>query len=157
MPKSGFYMHIEGFEGFDRSVDFDKKQVRKAMGAAGRLVVREAQALVSSGGPSGPGQYPAKRTGKLRKSIRARVSRSGFLVRIEPKTGGSVPSSDPYFAYLHYGVRKGARRSKSHKMQASGAYRIDPRANYMVDALQHRAPAVRSLLSQALAAGLRVK
>jgi hypothetical protein len=156
MPKSGFYMHIEGFEGFDRSVDFDKAQIRKAMRAAGRLVVKEAQSLVS-GGPSGPGKYPAKRTGRLRKSIKARVSRSGFLVRVEPKTGGSVPASDPYFAYLHYGVRKGASRRKDHQAQAGGAYRIAPRANYMADALQHEAPAVRSLLSQALAAGLRIK
>lgn len=157
MAKTGFYMHVEGFEGFDRTVDFDKAGVRKAMNKAGRLVVIEARKLVSKGGGSRPGEYPAKRSGRLRRSIRARVSRSGFLVRVEPKTGAGVPPSDPYFAYLHYGVRRGAKRRKDHQAQPSGPYRIEPRENYMADALQNQAPAVRSLLSAALAAGLRVK
>lgn len=163
MARSGVYMHIGGFEGFDRSADFDKREVRKAMRKAGTLVVREARKLVAKRGPSAAGDYPSRRTGALSKAIRAKVSRSGFMVRIEPKTGTSVPASDPYFAYLHYGVRRGgsktgsANRRKDHRAQRSGPYRIQPRGNYMADGLQNQAGAVRGLLSAALAAGLRVR
>ncbi|MGO4326666.1 hypothetical protein AB4Z48_17710 [Cupriavidus sp. 2TAF22] len=157
MAKSGFYVHVEGFEGFDRSIDFDKKQIRRAMRQAGALVVKDARGRVTKQGASKGGGYPSRRTGRLAKSIRAKVSRSGFLVRIEPKTGKDVPASDPYFAYLYYGVRRGATRRKDHKAQSSGPYRVQPRANYMADALEAQAGPVRNLLSAALAAGLRVK
>lgn len=157
MAKAGIHMHIDGFDGFDRSVDFDKAQIRKAMRQAGTLVVKQGRRLVTRAGPSRQGEYPAKRSGGLARSIRAKVSRSGFMVRIEPKTGGGVPPSDPYFAYLFYGVRRGASRRKDHRAQPAGPYRVAPRDNYMADALQHEAPAVRNLLSAALAAGLRVK
>jgi len=157
MAKPGFYMHVGGFDGFDRSLDFDKSQVRKAMRKAGTLVAKDARKRVSKGGRSTPGEYPGKRTGRLAKSIKAKVSRSGFLVRIEPKAGSSVPASDPYFAYLFYGVRRGAARRKDRKAQAGGPYRIKPRGNYMADALQSEGGSVRQLLSEALAKGLRVK
>jgi len=157
MKRSGFYMHIEGFEGFDRNLDFDKAQIRRGMRRAGSVVTKEARRLVSRRRVSRPGEYPGKGTGRLARSIRARVSRSGFLVKIEPKTGGDVPASDPYFVYLHYGVRRGARRRKDHKAQPAGPWRIEPRENYPADALQNRAAEVRSILGAALAAGLRVR
>lgn len=155
--KPGVYMHIEGFDGFDRSVDFDKREIRKAMRRAGSLVTKASRKKVSRKSESKAGEYPGKRLGNLAKSIRAKVSRSGFMVRIEPKAGSSIPSSAPYFAYLFYGVKRGAVRRKDHRAQSSGPYRVEPRANYMTDALDEEAPAVRNLLSAALAAGLRIR
>ena len=40
---TGIGLHIEGFEGFDRSIDFKKSKVRTAMRKAGRLVTQQAQ------------------------------------------------------------------------------------------------------------------
>lgn len=158
MARPGFYMHVEGFEGFDRAVDFDKKEIRKAMRKAGARVAKASRKLVSKGERSAPGDYPGRKTGRLAKSIRAKVSRSGFLVRIEPKTGSGIPASEPYYAYLFYGVRRGAKRRTDHKAQtASGPWRIRPRRNYMVDALEAESGAVRADLSDALAKALRVK
>jgi len=148
----GVYMHVDGFEKFDSGFDFNKREVRNAMQRAGRIVRDEARALLSRGGPSRPGEYPGRRTGKLSRAIRAKTSRSGFLVRVQPKTGAALPM--PYFAYLHYGVRRGAKRRRDRQAQPSGPYRIAPRANYMQDALQRRASDVREILSNALRAAL---
>jgi hypothetical protein len=76
------------------------------------------------------------------------------LVKIEPQKTADM--KDFYPAYLWYGVRRGAKRGKSHKKQeATGAWRIEPRENYMVDALNNSKDAVRSILKQAFAAALR--
>ncbi|WP_064577182.1 hypothetical protein [Cupriavidus gilardii] len=153
MADGAFYMHIEGFEGFDKAIDFNKRKVRAAMRKAGRLVAGQAKMNVALA--RGAEGYPAVRTGALRESIDFKLSRSGFLVRVAPKKTSAMPA--PYFVYLHYGVRRGMKRRKDHKAQPAGPWRIKPRANYMADALQDRSDQVRSLLQQALADSLEIK
>ncbi|MBR8234248.1 MULTISPECIES: hypothetical protein [unclassified Burkholderia] len=146
-------LHIDGFEGFDRKIDFKKGRIRAAMRKAGRLVAGQAQMnLALARGADG---YPRVRSGALRDSIAFKVSRSGFLVRVEPKKTEAMKA--PYFVYLHYGVRRGVRNGKGKRVHSGGGYRIKPRANYMVDALTDKSPEVRAILTAALASALEIR
>lgn len=153
MPKGAVYLHIEGFEGFDRAIDFRKAKVRAAMRKSGRLVAGQAQMNLALA--RGADNYPRVRTRALLESIDFNVSRSGFLVRVAPKRTAAM--STPYFVYLHYGVRRGAKRRKDRRAQAAGAYRIKPRANYMADALQSNEPAIRQIVTKGLQDALSIK
>lgn len=113
-------------------IDFDKRQIRKAMRRLGSDVRKEARRLVSRRAISGAGDYPGRDTGALMRSIKARVSRPGFLVRISPTRTSEM--KDFYPAFLGYGV----------------AGRIAKRKNYMTDALDNRADNVRTVLRAAL-------
>ncbi|MEX6663160.1 hypothetical protein [Pseudomonas sp. W2-17] len=153
MARPAAYLHFGEFDSYGK-LDFDKKEIRNGMRKAGVLVRAEGRKLVSKRAVSGKGQYPGMRKGRLRRSITYRVSRAGFLVKIEPQKTADM--KDFYPAYLWYGVRRGAKRGKSHKKQeATGAWRIEPRENYMVDALNNRADDVRSILKRAFAEALR--
>lgn len=149
------HVHVEGFEHFHRD-SFNKRQVRYAMRKAGRLVENRAKlnlALAGSGS-----NYPRKLRGVLRDSIKTRVSRSGFLVKVMPdKIAGMV---EYYPAYLHYGVKQGGRikgtggkrRAKGQRQsliaaRKAGDWRIAPRDNYIADALEDEASGVRAVLS----------
>lgn len=157
------HMHVEGFDQFHRE-SFDKRKVRAAMRKAGRVVATRAQLNLSLAG--GGGNYPRKISGVLRDSIKMRVSRSGFMVKVMPdKTSGM----DEYYpAFLHYGVKQGAKvrgtggkRRKAGERQAlvaarkAGGWRIAPRANYIADALEDETATVKSILSAGFAAALR--
>ncbi|WP_284214562.1 hypothetical protein [Comamonas jiangduensis] len=144
------HVHVEGFERFHRD-SFNKRQVRYAMRKAGRRVESRAKlnlALAGSGS-----NYPRKLRGVLRDSIKTRVSRSGFLVKIMPdKTAGMA---EYYPAYLHYGVtseawRSGRKPKGDGKRQTFGRsnWHVKPRNNYVADALQDEAAGVRADLSQ---------
>jgi hypothetical protein len=157
------YLHIEGFEKFDREA-FDKKKVRAGMRKVGRLVTGKAQMnLALARGNAG---YPHVRTGRLRDSVTFRVSRSGFMVKVAPKKTGDMQAFYP--AYLHYGVKQGGRvkgqsggrrarggRADLVAARRAGGWRIDPRDNYMADALQDSASDVQKILGAAFADGLR--
>lgn len=158
------YLHIEGFEKFDREA-FDTRKVRAGMRKAGRLVTGKAQMnLALARGNAG---YPRVRTGRLLNSVTFKVSRSGFMVKVAPKKTGDMQAFYP--AYLHYGVKQGGRikgrpsgsrrargaRADLVAARRAGGWRIDPRDNYMADALQDSAADVQKILGAAFADGLR--
>lgn len=157
------YLHIEGFDQFGREI-FDKKQIRKGMRRAGQLVARRAQLSLALA--RGQNNYPVSRTGRTVEAIRFKVSRAGFLVKIAPSKTPDM--KDYYPAYLHYGVKRGARvrglasgkrRAKGERaaaltQRAASGWRIAPRANYMEDALQDEKAKVQAILSAAFAAAL---
>lgn len=140
------YLHIDKFDMYGK-LDFDKKEIRKAMRMAGKEVQTVAKRLVSRKQTSKRDQYPGKRKGILQRSIKYKVSRSGFLVVIKPFKTAAM-GKDFYPAYLWYGVRRGAKRGKSHKAEASGGngWRIAPRKNYMQDALYQKQGRVKAIL-----------
>lgn len=154
------HMHIEGFDQFHRD-SFDKRKVRAAFRKAGRLLASRAQLNLALSG--GAGNYPRKVTGVLRDSIKMRVSRSGFMVKVMPdKTSGM---EEYYPAYLHYGVSRAAwlaGRQKSAKSKgkrktlenAGGTWHVKPRDNYIVDALEDENDRVRNVLAAGFAAAL---
>ncbi|CAG0966855.1 hypothetical protein MTYP_01040 [Methylophilaceae bacterium] len=120
-------------DGFSR-IDFDKKKIRAAMVVIGRSVTQEAKSLVSPRGRSRPGEMPGRQTGALRRSIKYVISRPGFLVRVAPYKTDKM-GKDFYPAFLHYGSTKN---------------NLQPRENYMTDALEKRAEATRNVLRRAL-------
>lgn len=163
------YLHVEGFDNFERDA-FDKRKIRAGMRKVGLLITQRAQMnLVLGKGQDG---YPVNRTGATVESVSFKVSRSGFLVRISPTKTSAMEEFYP--AYLHYGVKKGRKlgklapgkgKGKSNRRavgvraaavaeRAAGEWRIKPRDNYMVDALQDSSSQVQSILSAAFAAAL---
>lgn len=168
--KLGGYLHIEGWETFDREL-FNRRKVRAGFRKAGQIVAAEAKMQLILA--RGANDYPVNRTGRLVESIRAKVSRPGFMVKVAPIKTAAMPEYYP--AYLFYGVRQGARvrglakgkgRGKSNRRargerqaaiaarRATG-WRISPRANYMVSALEDTAPRVRLVLTRAFANALK--
>lgn len=135
MAKAGSWAEVNvGWEGYSR-IDFDKVKIRKAMRTVGRDVQKQARKIVARrGGVSKPGQAPSRSTGVLMRSIRAKVSKPGFLVRIAPYKTDAM-GEDFYPAYLHYGSKKN---------------NLKPRSNYMVDALETRRNQTRAILASAL-------
>lgn len=120
-------------DGFSR-IDFDKRKIRKTMQVLGRDVQKEARWLVSRRLISGAGEFPGRDTGALWRAIKYKVSKPGFLVRIQPdKTAEMGP--DFYPAFLLYG-------SKKRDLAA--------RKNYMTTALENRRDVARVALRNAL-------
>jgi len=163
------YLHLEGFDNFQRDA-FDKRKVRAGMRKIGKLVTQRAQMNLALG--KGQAGYPVNRTGATLESIKFKVSRSGFLVKIAPSKTSAMKEFYP--TYLHYGVKQGRRlgklapgkgRGKSNRRAAgaraaalsertAGAWRIRPHDNYMADALQDSSASIQSILSAAFAAAL---
>ena len=124
-------------EGFSR-IDFDKKKIRKALRIEGRAVQKLARKLVSKRILNSAGDYPAKRTGALMRSIKVKVSRPGFLVKIAPQKTAEM-GKDFYPAFLHYGSTKN---------------NLAPRKNFMTDALDARREVSRVAIIKALEGAL---
>lgn len=137
-------LHIEGWDGFDRALDFDKKQVRAGMRKAGRIVVKDARGRISGSPGSGAGDYPGMRSGRMYRAVRAKVSRSGFMVKVMPEMPAGAKGYYPGF--LYYGVRRQTTRTRSHRRQPNGPFRIAPRKNFIADALDARQGDVREVL-----------
>ncbi|WP_106856205.1 hypothetical protein [Caballeronia novacaledonica] len=112
------------------------------MRARGRDIQKEARRLVAWRALSRPGEYPGRDSGTLWRSIKSKVSRSGFLVRIAPQKTPEM-GKDFYPAFLWYGVRRQGGE------QGSG-WRIEPRENYMTVALDKRREVSENAIKAAL-------
>lgn len=124
-------------DGFSR-IDFDRRKIRKAMQVNGRDVQKAARKLVSRRAISRPGENPGRMTGAMYRSIKYKVSRPGFLVRIAPYKTAEM-GDDFYPAYLYYGSTK---------------INLKERNNFMVEALDKRSNNVRVVLRNALESAL---
>lgn len=124
----------ETIKGHSR-IDFNKKRVRRAMRQAGGIVRKAARRLVSRRGVSGAGEYPGRDSGVLMRSIQVKVSRSGFMARVQPFKTAAMQEFYP--AFLHYGTPT-----------------MDERENFMVDALDSTQAATRSVIREGLFSSL---
>lgn len=142
-------------DGFSR-VDFDKKPIKKTMRSIGQKVQTDARRLVARKAISTAGEYPGKDTGTLQKSTKFKLSKPGFLVTIAPRpNSGTVKGGEFYPGILYYGVRRGAVRRKDKKKQTqTGAWRIAPRGNHVVDAAENRRAWAQSAIADALESAL---
>lgn len=158
--------------GFSR-IDYDKKPIRKALRLEGNQIRNVARRLVGGGPASSPGEYPAKRTGILQRAIKVKSSRSGLAVFVRPAKTARM-GEDYYPAFLAQGVRAGPRvarlgagegigksnrrargaRQAAQAARGNGAWRIAPRADYMVDGLAARAVHAREAIRLALESAL---
>ncbi len=130
-PYSGFGISV-GLE-YHKVIDFDKKKLRGALTKGGADVRKEARRLLARRAVSAPGDMPGELTGRLKRSIGV-VSKGsgGGWVKIGPRT---IKGSIFYPAFLFYGSPKTG---------------LVKRANYMTQALQTRAPAIRSAVREVL-------
>lgn len=126
--------------------ELDRKKVRKTFVKIGRKIQATSRALVGKKLVSKNGEYPGYQSGKLSRSIGYKVprptsKRPGLMVIVMPNVKGGNNMEKlmgPYYpAFLFYGVRRNAKRGKSHKKGGSGGtpWRIAPRGNFMIDAL----------------------
>lgn len=134
-------------------IDFDRRPVRRAMRKVGAEVRKDARRMVARRAISAAGQYPGRNSGALYRSIKARVSRSGFMVVVRPE---KTPQMDEFYpAYLWYGVTGRARRKDHRAQPKDGRWRIAPRRNYMTDALDARRGSVQETLRATLLDSLK--
>lgn len=120
--------------------DFDTKILKKTFRQAGGEIRKIARRLVSRRTVSRVGEFPGRDTGMLRKSILAKVSRSGFSVGVAsyPITGMDV-FYPPFVYWGHRGPgsdrdAKGAQDSKQTGKRRSGKKVAQARKNYIIEA-----------------------
>lgn len=122
-----------------KTIDYDRKLMRKALNTGGGEVRSAARRLVSRRAISGAGENPGLVTGRLRRSIKIykRGSKGGW-VKVGPTV---VPGMDLFYpAILYYG---------------STVNNIQKRNNYMADALQEKADSIRGHVRGALRDSLK--
>ena len=118
-------------------IDFDKKKIRKVLNQEGGEVRKAARRLVSRRAISHPGEFPGKDSGALMRSIKVykRGTRGGW-VKIGPTKTAEMGAFYP--AFLFYGTDF-----------------FDPRANYMVVALDQRRSQAQANIRAALPGALK--
>lgn len=150
---------------------FNRARLRRAFVALGQVHLRDTRRLLMRRKRSSPGENPGYQTGKLSRSIgyyvpRASSKRPGLMVKLAPnqKLGkGSRPILETFYpAFLHYGVRSASyhlsqkqRRQKMHHHR--GGWRIVPRNNYMIEALNRNKDWTRYFLLRELKRSLRAE
>lgn len=145
---------------------FNRARVRRAFVTIGQRHMRDARRLVMRRARSAPGENPGYQTGRLAHSIgymvpRAGKHRPGFMARIAPNQrngeGNRRITGDFYPAFLFYGVRRGAKRRRSHHRGASGGsgWRLAPRNNFMVETLEKNRSWTRYFLARELRKSLK--
>lgn len=151
-----------------RRIDFDKKKVRKTILAEAREVRKLARRMVARRAISSPGEFPGKDSGLLQKSIKVFPGRKGAMfavIRPHMISGMEVfypgilnRGSKRHLGALAAGEGKGKsnRRARQGRVadlaarSASGSYLIQPRANYMEEAMTQRRTAARAAISNAV-------
>ncbi len=127
----GIKLHV-GLE-FHSVIDYDRKQMRRALIKGAAVVRKEARTLVSRHMVSQPGEFPGEQTGAMRRAIGVigKGSKGGWI-----KVGvRAIPGSFYYPAVLFYG---------------SPARNIAARGNFMTAALGNRAEQIRDQVRDAL-------
>lgn len=130
--------------GFAR-IDYNRAPIRKVLRQQIALVREEARELVSSASPSSPGEYPGQRKGILKRAIKSKALRSGLAAVARPEKTPRM-GDDYYPAFLLHGVKQRGGRPLNPGLQ--------PRGDYMVDALDNRSSSATDALRDALEAAL---
>ena len=122
---------------FHKVIDYDRKKMRAALVRGAGTVRKEARRLLSRRAVSRPGEVPGRQTGDLWRAIGvvSRGSKGGWI-KVGPK---SIRNRFFYPAILFHGSKK---------------IGLEPRANYMEEALERKAPAVRAEAREALRGAL---
>jgi len=136
-----FWMQVEVTD--MRLPEVSKRDLRNALRRAGRDVQKEARRMVARRAISQAGAAPGRITGALQKSIglvMPSMKQDRQWVKIYPLTKKITPQAGIYYpAMLYYGSKK---------------RNIEPRSNYMVEALNARRSRVRSIIAGAIRASL---
>lgn len=128
-------VRLEGFSRFD----FDADALKKVLRVEGKQVAKIARRLISRNAISKAGEFSGRQTGLMKKSIRAKVSRSGQMVVI---THILKSTQARYPFMLAYGVKKNSLR---------------PRADHIAEAMKQRRNTSIAALRSALHRTIKVK
>lgn len=118
---------------FHKTIDYDRKAMRRALVKGAAEVRKEARRIVSRRAISAPGEFPAQQTGQLKRAIGvvSKGSKGGWI-----KVGvRSIKGSVFYPAFLFYGSPKTG---------------LAARGNFMTAALQTKREGVRGMIRAAL-------
>lgn len=120
-----------------RTIDYDRREVKKALRKSGGAVRKLARKLISKEAVSKPGQYPGKETGELSRSITVSTTKSGYAALVRPTKTKAMPVYYP--AFVVYGHRapqsETAEEARAHKLR-SGKKVAAPRKNFIFDAAE---------------------
>lgn len=150
-----------------RNIDFDQKKVRKTILQEAREVRKIARRLVSRRAISNAGEFPGRSTGALMRSIKVIPLRKSMAAMVMPHKTAEMDvfypgilnrGSKRRLGKLGAGEGKGKsnRRARGDRARAaiqrslSTGYIIQPRENYMEEALSQRRSAARAAILAAL-------
>lgn len=134
-----------------RKIDYDPKALKQPLRKSGNAVRKIARKMISRKAVSEAGQFPGKQTGEMAKSIKVKVSKSGYSVAVYPTKTQAMPAYYP--AFVVYGHRapysETAQEARSHKQRA-GKKVAAPRKNFVPEAADKCAKTFESEMFDAL-------
>ena len=134
-----------------RKIDYDPKALKQPLRKSGNAVRKIARKMISRKAVSEAGQFPGKQTGEMAKSIKVKVSKSGYSVAVYPTKTQAMPAYYP--AFVVYGHRapysETAQEARSHKQRA-GKKVASPRKNFVPEAADKYAKTFESEMFDAL-------
>lgn len=134
-----------------RKIDYDPKALKQPLRKSGNAVRKIARKMISRKAVSEAGQFPGKQTGEMAKSIKVKVSKSGYSVAVYPTKTQAMPAYYP--AFVVYGHRapysETAQEARSHKQRA-GKKVAAPRKNFVPEAADKYAKIFESEMFDAL-------
>ena len=134
-----------------RKIDYDPKALKQPLRKSGNAVRKIAGKMISRKAVSEAGQFPGKQTGEMAKSIKVKVSKSGYSVAVYPTKTQAMPAYYP--AFVVYGHRapysETAQEARSHKQRA-GKKVAAPRKNFVPEAADKYAKTFESEMFDAL-------
>lgn len=134
-----------------RKIDYDPKALKQPLRKSGNAVRKIARKMISREAVSEAGQFPGKQTGEMAKSIKVKVSKSGYSVAVYPTKTQAMPAYYP--AFVVYGHRapysETAQEARSHKQRA-GKKVVAPRKNFVPEAADKYAKTFESEMFDAL-------
>ena len=134
-----------------RKIDYDPKALKQPLRKSGNAVRKIARKMISHEAVSEAGQFPGKQTGEMAKSIKVKVSKSGYSVSVYPTKTQAMPAYYP--AFVVYGHRapysETAQEARSHKQRA-GKKVAAPRKNFVPEAADKYAKTFESEMFDAL-------
>lgn len=118
---------------FHKTIDYDRRAMRKALNSGAAVIRKTARRLVSRRAISNPGEFPGMQSGALRRAISvvSRGSKGGW-VKVSLR---SIAGSKFYPAFLYYGSPKTG---------------LAKRGNFMEKALADSSASVRAQVRAAL-------
>lgn len=134
-----------------RKIDYDPKALKQPLRKSGNAVRKIARKMISRKAVSEAGQFPGNQTGEMAKSIKVKVSKSGYSVAVYPTKTQAMPAYYP--AFVVYGHRapysETAQEARSHKQRA-GKKVAAPRKNFVPEAADKYAKTFESEMFDAL-------
>jgi hypothetical protein len=139
-----------------RTIDYDSKELRKPLRKAGNDVRKLARKLISRRSVSDAGDFPGRDSGEMQRSLRVKVSRSGYSVSVYPTKTQRMPVYYP--AFVVYGHRgpgsETLEQSRCHKKRP-GEKVAKPRKNFVPAAAEQYSGTFHETMANALANAIK--